>query len=133
MNSAPRLTTPCGMIYKGPPPRKKAMTEAASLNRIEHQPSKLRVAGSSPATSPIPEGPAGDAYPWRALLDGRMLRSATAMRSHHPNAAARVAECRDAEHRSAARIRSTYKLIPTRVKADSFWGFQTGASQTLWW
>ena len=23
--------------------------------------------------------------------------------------------------------------IPTRVKADSFWGFQTGASQTLWW
>src|SRR3954469_5934156 len=50
-------------------------------------------------------------YPWRALLDGRMLRSATAVRSHHPNAAARVAECRDAEHRSAARVRSTYKLI----------------------
>src|SRR3954465_1537284 len=24
-------------------------------------------------------------------------------------------------------------LIPTRVKADSLWGFQTGASQTLWW
>src|SRR4051812_27135919 len=25
------------------------------------------------------------------------------------------------------------RLIPTRVKADSLWGFQTGASQTLWW
>src|SRR3954468_4163505 len=55
MNSAPRLTTPCGVIYKGP--RKKAprhrtahrMTEAASLNGVEHQPSKLRGAGSSPA------------------------------------------------------------------------------------
>src|SRR4051794_21198540 len=28
--------------------------------------------------------------------------------------------------------RSFTKLIPTRVKADSFRGFQTGASQTLW-
>src|SRR3954451_13232459 len=24
-------------------------------------------------------------------------------------------------------------LIPARVKADSFWGFQTGASLTPWW
>src|SRR3954465_15730231 len=28
---------------------------------------------------------------------------------------------------------SRFVLIPTRVKADSFWGFQNGASQTLWW
>ena len=27
---------------------------------------------------------------------------------------------------------SRAQLIPTRVKADSFRGFQTGASQTLW-
>src|SRR3954451_13878660 len=24
-------------------------------------------------------------------------------------------------------------VIPTRVKADSFWGFQSGASQIPWW
>src|SRR4051812_37306645 len=24
-------------------------------------------------------------------------------------------------------------VIPTRMKADSFWGFQTGASQIPWW
>src|SRR4051794_1897747 len=31
-----------------------------------------------------------------------------------------------------AQPRSSQRLIPTRVKADSFRGFQTGASQTLW-
>src|SRR3954462_10946195 len=25
------------------------------------------------------------------------------------------------------------RVIPARVKADSFWGFRSGASQTLWW
>src|SRR3954471_24946058 len=29
------------------------------------------------------------------------------------------------------RMAANPELIPTRVKADSFWGFQTGASQTL--
>ena len=31
-----------------------------------------------------------------------------------------------------ALVRRRSQLIPTRVKADSFRGFQTGASQTLW-
>src|SRR3954468_7877776 len=29
--------------------------------------------------------------------------------------------------------RIKHLIIPTRVKADSFWGFQSGASQIPWW
>src|SRR3954453_232755 len=34
---------------------------------------------------------------------------------------------------SLSRVLCKAGFIPTRVKADSFRGFQTGASQTLWW
>src|SRR5919112_2810627 len=54
MNSAPPLMAPYRVICEGPVSARQhrtahRMTEAASLNRREHQPSKLRGAGSSPA------------------------------------------------------------------------------------
>src|SRR3954470_16025777 len=76
--------------------------------------------GSSERGRSGSEAPVGPGSDRDAALSGDLVVSAG---SHDRG-------CRGGDELRPALDRA---VIPTRVKADSFWGFQNRASQTLWW